>query len=174
MRLARCPRPRRDQVADYHWQYLERVPDAEILAALEREIGVTSAALAGLDEERADHRYAPGKWSIKEVIGHLIDTERVFGYRALRMARGDSTPLESFEQDDFVREGRFGSRTLAGLLDELALVRRSSLALYRGFDEQSWTRSGTAGGLPVAVCTYPWLTLGHERHHRAVLLERYL
>jgi uncharacterized damage-inducible protein DinB len=169
-----CPRPRQDQATGYHWKYVELVRDDDVLAALEREGRTTRTLLESVDEERADHRYESGKWSVKEVVGHLLDSERIFAYRALRIGRGDPTPLSGYEQDDYVRAGRFDSRKLSALSEELALARAASLALFRGFDEEAWRQSGTANNMKVLAATFPWLMLGHELHHRAVLIERYL
>jgi hypothetical protein len=169
-----CPRPRQDQAAAYHWKYVELVRDDDILEALEREGRTTRNLLESIEESQADHRYAPDKWSVKELVGHLIDTERVFSYRALRIGRGDPTPLPGYEQDDYVRAGRFDSRKLSSLVEELALVRAASLTLFRSFDAEAWRQSGTANNLKVLAATFPWLTLGHELHHRGVLIERYL
>jgi hypothetical protein len=107
--------------------------------------------LSGLSEQQAAYRYAPGKWSLKEALGHVTDTERIFAYRALRIARGDTTPQPGFEQDDYVRAAIFGSRTLAGLLDEFAAVRQASLLLFRSLDAKAWLRRGIASEKGVSV-----------------------
>ncbi len=169
-----CPRPRQDQVAPYHWTYVELVRDDDVLVALEREGRATARLLSGLDEARGEHRYAPGKWSVKELASHLVDTERVFAYRALRVARGDRTPLPGYDHDAYVRSARTAARTLGSLVDELLAVRAASLALFRSLDAEAWRQTGTANELPVLAATFPWLTLGHELHHREVLRQKYL
>ena len=109
---------------------------------------MTLGVLRAIPDSRGEHRYAPGKWSIKELIGHVVDGERVFSYRALRIGRGDETPLPGFEQDDYVRNGGFGARTLRHLVDELEAVRRGTVLLLEGFDEAAMLRLGTASGFP--------------------------
>ncbi len=143
----------------------------ELLARGSRE---TRELLGGLDERRANHRYAPGKWSVKEVLGHVTDCERVFAYRALCIARGDETPLPSFDQDSYVARAGSERRALAELLAEFEGVRASSLSLFRSLDGEAWERRGTASGIPVVACAFPWIIAGHELHHRRVLAERYL
>ena len=167
-------RPAAGDYADYYAGYVRRVPPGPILTILERQLEETLALLRPLDEEQAGFRYAPGKWSIREVVGHIIDTERIFGVRALWFARGDAGPLPSFEQDDFVRNGGFEQRTLADLLEELRLVRASTIALFRGLPAEAFTREGTAAGYRLVVRAVPFIIAGHELHHRALLLDRYL
>src|SRR5262249_23610276 len=125
-------------------------------------------------EKRGRHRYASGKWSVREVGGHVIDGERVFSYRALRMARGDETPLASFDQDLFVARSGSDQRTLADLFDELAHLRAANLRLFRGLEPEAWERTGTASDCTFVVCAFPWILAGHENHHRRILFERYL
>jgi len=128
---------------------------------------------AGRSERDGSFRYAPGKWTVKEVLGHVTDTERIFTYRALRIARGDQTPLASFEQDDYVKNGGFGERTLASLAEEFALVRAASIALFRSFSEEAWSRRGIASQKEVSVRGLAFITAGHQIHHRLILEERY-
>ena len=167
-------RPSAGEYADYYAGYVRRVPPGPILTILERQLEETLALLRPLDEEQAGFRYAPGKWSIRETIGHVIDTERIFGVRALWFARGDPGPLPGFEQDDFARTAGFEQRTLADLLDELSLVRASTIALFRGLPAEAHSREGTASGQRLVVRAVPFILAGHELHHRALLLERYL
>jgi len=167
-------RPAAGEYADYYAVYVRRVPPGPILTILERQLEETLALLRPLDEEQAGFRYAPGKWSIREVVGHVIDTERIYGVRALWFARGHAGPLPSFEQDDFVRNGGFEQRTLADLLEEFRLVRASTIALFRSLPPEALERSGIAAGQRLVVRAVPFILAGHELHHRAVLLERYL
>ena len=148
--------------------------ERDILHTLEQQCGETLELLRGVGEKRAGHRYAPGKWSIKEVVGHLCDSERVFAYRAMRFARNDPTPLPGFEQDDYVRWGGFDERELRELCDELEHQRRSTIELFRGMDEAALARRGTASGAAITVRALPFIIAGHERHHGQVLRERYL
>jgi hypothetical protein len=128
---------------------------------------------AGRSERDGNFRYAPDKWTVKDVLGHLADSERIFAYRALRIARADQTPLPGFEQDDFVRSGGFNERTLASLLEEFASVRSASLALYRSLDKDAWLRCGTANNDQISVRALAFITAGHELHHEKILEERY-
>lgn len=167
-------RPRPDEVSGFYHGYVDLVPEGDVLAQLEHGMQETRALLARFGEERGSHRYAPGKWSVKEVVGHVIDGERVFAYRALRIARGDRTPLPSFEQDDYVAAAGFDRRSLADLLEELALLRAANLCLFRSLTPADWERSGTASGNSIVACAFPFILAGHETHHRRVLAERYL
>lgn len=167
-------RPSPDEYAPYYHKYVAEVPAGDVLATL-AEQGVAAGDLwAGLDEARAGRRYAPGKWSVKEVLGHLLDTERVFTLRALWFARGDAGPLPSMEQDAWVAAGRFDERRIADLAAEYAVLRRASLLLFRNLDEGALARRGVASGREITVRAFPWLIAGHERHHLAVVRERYL
>ena len=168
------PRPDKTEFAPYYGRYIDKVPDGPIVDVLASGMNETLALLRSIPEARADHRYAPGKWSIKEVVGHVIDGERVFAYRALRFARRDETPLASFEQDDYVAAGNFGARTLSDLADELETVRRATIHLFRHFDETQISRRGTAADNPVSVRALAYIIAGHEAHHRGVLREHYL
>jgi len=159
---------------EYYRRYLARVPPGDILDILDRQIDYTKRMLAGLDATTAQYRYAPGKWSIKEVVAHLCDVERVFAYRALRFARGDATPLPGFEQDDYVASGAFGARSLASLVDEFETVRRATLSLFRGLDEDAVHRRGTASGGEFTARAVAYIIAGHELHHGALLREKYL
>ena len=133
------------------------------------------AAIVGcLTEAQADYRYEPSKWSVKEVVGHVVDTERIFAYRLLRIARGDQTPLSGFEQDDYVREGNFSARSLAELLAEFGAVRRATTILIRSLPDKAWIRRGSANQKEVTVTALAFIIAGHELHHRAIVEQRYL
>jgi len=130
-------------------------------------------ALSPLSDEQARYRYAPGKWSIKELVGHLADTERVFAYRLLRIGRGDATPLPGFEENDYARAGSFDARPFGDLLDEWAAVRDATTALASGLPDEAWARRGTANNHPVSARALLYIILGHVEHHRSILQERY-
>ena len=130
-------------------------------------------ALLARPESDGDFRYAPGKWSVKESLGHVIDAERVFSYRALRISRNDKTPLAGFEQDDYVKYGPFAHCTLASLVDELASVRKATVSLFRALDDAAWTRRGTASNNEVTVRALAYMIAGHELHHRRIFQEKY-
>lgn len=166
-------RPEPNEYAAYYEKYISLVPGNDIAGALESQRVQTIQLFAGRSEREGNFRYAADKWTVKEVLGHMTDTERIFTYRALRIARGDKTPLPGFEQDDFVRNGGFGERPLASLADEFAQVRGASLALFKSFAQDAWMRRGTASDKEVSVRALAYMTAGHELHHRQILEERY-
>lgn len=169
-------RPDPAEVAPYHRTYVDRVGDGDILVTLgaQRTDIEAIGALAVGDPAVGDHSYAPGKWTIKELIGHCVDTERVFAYRALHVGRGGAQELAGFDQDPWVVTGEFGARDLPGLIDEWVGVRADTVRLLRSLPPAAWGRSGVADGKPVSVRGLAWLTAGHAEHHLAVLHERYL
>jgi len=166
-------RPDASEYAPYYHKYISRVPDGPITEILEQQIGSTAAFLRGLSEEQASSRPAPDKWSVKQIIGHLCDSERVFAYRALCFARGDRNALPSFEQDDYVREAGSDERSLAELVAEFELVRRSSIELFRSFKPDTLQRRGIASSNPVSVRGLMYITAGHEIHHYDLLKQRF-
>jgi hypothetical protein len=167
-------RPGADEYAPYYAAYVNLVPDGDILALLAEQIGETLDLLRGLSESRAAARYAPGKWSIKEVCGHMIDAERIFSYRALRFARGDRQPLAGFEQDDYIRNADFDSRSIKDLAEEFEHVRRATILLFEHLDGEAWSRRGIASEAEVSVRGLAYIIAGHERHHMGVIRSRYL
>jgi uncharacterized damage-inducible protein DinB len=166
-------RPQAGEYAPYYDRYISLVQGEDILNTLDEQRRQTMTLLCGRDDEDGDFRYAPGKWSAKEVLGHVCDTERVFAYRALRIARADATTLEGFEQDDYVRNGPFAQRPLADLVEDFIAVRRATLSLLRNLDEAAWTRRGVANKNEVTVRALAYIIAGHELHHRGILEERY-
>jgi uncharacterized damage-inducible protein DinB len=167
-------RPDPSEYFEYYGRYVDLVPDGDIMAILEDEVGKTLDVLSRVPADREDYAYAEGKWSIKEVMGHVIDTERCFGYRAMHFSRNDPSPLPSFEQDDIARESNAAERRLKDLADEFERVRRSHIALFKSFDEEMSMRRGVASGCEFTVRCIPYIIAGHEIHHRGVLVERYL
>ncbi len=167
-------RPAQDEHAPYYEKYTSRVPDGNIIETLENQIVETAKLLRSLSEEQAGFRYAPDKWSIKEVVGHLIDSERIFSYRALRIARNDKTPLSGFEQDGYVPAGNFDARSLSELLAEFECVRLATMFLFKNLDEPAWSRRGTASENEVSVRALAYIIAGHELHHVNVVKEKYL
>ncbi len=167
-------RPGVDEYAASFTDYVDRIADDEdILGVLGGQRDHALARLEGIAEARGDYRYAPNKWSIKDMVGHLCDTERVFAYRALRIGRGDTTPLPSFDDQAYVAEVRAGDRTLADLAAEWGDVRRATIALFRNLPAPAWQRRGTAGDQPISVRALAYIIVGHVRHHLQVLEERY-
>jgi uncharacterized damage-inducible protein DinB len=166
------PRPEPGEYAPYYDRYIALVLGEEILNTLDQQRRQTMLLLSGRDEDDGNFRYAPGKWSAKEVLGHVCDTERIFTYRALRISRGDSAPMEGFEQDDYVRNGPFANRPLGDLVEEFIAVRRATLSLLRNLDETAWTRRGIANKNEVSVRALAYIIAGHELHHRRILEEK--
>ena len=166
-------RPEPTEYPEFYANYVSKVPGADVLSVLESQRLQMLQLFAGRSERDGSFRYAPGKWTVKEVLGHVTDTERIYAYRALRFARADHTPLPGFEQDDFVKNGAFNERPLAGLADEFAHVRSASLALFRSFPEEAWQRRGVASQKEVTVRALAFITAGHQIHHRLILEERY-
>jgi uncharacterized damage-inducible protein DinB len=167
------PRPEPTEYAPYYGRYISLVSGSDILTTLDSERRQTLLVLCGRDETDGDFRYAPDKWSAKEVLGHVCDSERVFAYRALRISRGDQTPMEGFEQDDYVRNGPFANRPLADLIEDYIAVRRATLTLLRNLDEEAWLRRGIANKNEVSVRALAYIIAGHEIHHRRILEEKY-
>jgi len=166
-------RPEADEIPSHYAGYIKRVPETDPVMVCASQIEETAALLHGLSDTDAMYRYGRGKWSIKEVVGHLADTERIMAYRALRIARGDTTPLPSFDENAYVPVAKFDARSLADLVGELRTVRAATLALLRTFDAEAWRRRGTASGKPVSVRALGFMIPGHERHHVEVLRTRY-
>ncbi len=167
-------RPGTDEYAPYYGNYISLVPDGDVRQHLRLQLSETLAMLSGVSEDRAGKAYGPGKWTLKESVLHMIDAERVFGYRLLRIARGDETPLSGFEQDDWVPRSGANVRTMASLLLEFATVRASTLMLVESIESTAWTHRGTASNNPVSARAIAYIIAGHERHHQRILRERYL
>jgi DinB family protein len=166
-------RPEATEYAEFYANYVSKVSGTDLLRILESERLQMLQLFAGRTERDGNFSYAPGKWTVKEILGHITDTERIFTYRALRIGRGDKTPLPGFEQDDFVRNGGFAKRTIADLSEEFAVVRSASLALFRSFDEAAWSKRGVASQKEVTARALGFITAGHQIHHRMILEERY-
>jgi uncharacterized damage-inducible protein DinB len=166
-------KPESSEYAAFYETYVSLVPHADILNVLDAQRLQMTQLLSACSERDGNFRYAPEKWTVKDVIGHLADCERIFTYRALRIARGDTTPLSGFEQDDYVRLAGSARRQLQDLAEEFSLVRSSTMALYRSLDEEAWMRRGSANKNEVTVRALAFITAGHELHHRRILEERY-
>ncbi len=167
-------RPTADEFAPYYGTYVGRVPGEDALPVLVAQRQSTAAFLAAIPEAKAGFRYAPGKWSVREVIGHVADAERIFAYRLLRIARGDATPLASFDENLYVPNGQFERRSLADIAAEFATVRDATLSLVQSLDAGALVRMGTASQKPVSARALAWIIAGHEIHHLGVIRERYL
>lgn len=167
-------RPDANEYASYYEKYVSLVPDADVVETLERQLEDTLALLGGVAEESAGHRYEPGKWSIKQLVGHIVDAERIFAYRALAIARGERQPLPGMDQDEYMAGVDFDARTLADLADELANVRRANVLMFRALSADGWARRGVASDNEVTVRALAHIIAGHEKHHVNILRERYL
>jgi DinB superfamily len=167
-------RPEQTEYAEYYGRYISLVPEADLGAAMAVQTDATLAFLRGLPEAAGDLRYAPGKWSIKEVIGHVIDAERVFAMRATFFARGDQAALPGFEQDDWVSAATFDAQPLDELIGEFEHVRRGNLYFFKHLAPDAWLRRGTASGYEFTVRALAYVMVGHERYHLDVLRTRYL
>lgn len=172
MSTAAITRPEASEYQPYFAKYVTLVPDGDIINTLERQLNETLATLHGLTEAEANTRHAPYTWSIKEVVGHLTDAERIFGYRALRFARGDATALPGFDENDYVRHANFDARPFSELLSEYEMLRRSHISMFRGLDDAAWLRTGIANGHPISVRALAYNIAGHELHHGAILRKR--
>lgn len=167
-------RPQTDEYAANYGKYVELVPDGDPSKILENQLGEWQRVLQPLGEAAGDFRYAPEKWSIKEVVGHVSDAERIFAYRLLRIARGDKTPLPGFEQDDYINAANFSSQRLAVLLEEFGSVRGATLSLLRSLDGVALTRTGTASNNHISARALVYIIAGHAAHHLRILQQRYL
>jgi hypothetical protein len=166
-------RPKPGEYNPYYDRYISLIPGNDVITTLASQLPKTAAFLSGRSEQDGGLRYAPGKWSVKEALGHMIDTERIMTYRALRIARNDRTPIEGFEQDDYVRDGPHGDVSLADLLEEFKTVRIATLAFLRNLRPADWSRRGTANSNEITVRALAFVIAGHELHHRQILEERY-
>ena len=167
-------RPERTEAAEYYFTYIDLVPDGDICELLEAQISEVTRLLDQVPPERVDYRYAPDKWSIREVVGHLIDTERLFVLRAFWFARGFDTPLPSFDQHVAVQHAGSGERPWESLVDEFLSLRRSTVLFFRHLPPDAWLRRGIASGNPFSVRALAYMGVGHVTHHANILRERYL
>lgn len=173
MTLINPGRPESTEYLAYYGQYISRVPDGNILDLLARQFEITCTWLVPLSAAQANFRPKPADWNVTEVVGHLADTERVFAYRALCIARANPTPLPNFDQDLFVANANFSSRSLSALLAEFTTVRQATLAFLRTLDAAAWLRQGIAADHPISVRALAYIMAGHELHHGADFRQRY-
>ena len=165
-------RPEPTEYAPYYEKYIALVPEPDPLAAMKSMPNTSLTFLAGVPDAEASVCHPPYTWTIKQVVGHLTDSERVFGYRALRFARGDSTPLPGFDENAFANAIRLDHIPLADLVAEFSSLRRSHLAFFEHLSEDAWHRRGSANNAEISVRALAFILLGHERHHAAILRKR--
>lgn len=166
-------RPTQEEYFEFYRRYVDQVSGDDILAELSAQPARIVETLSSVDGAFESYAYAPGKWTVREVLGHITDTERVFSYRALTIGRGDDSPLPAFDENGWAARSNAGSRQLSALLDEFVAVRASTVALYRSFDQEIGKRRGTASGRTVSVRALAWISVGHAEHHLTLLKDRY-
>ncbi len=167
-------RPTTEEYVEYYERYISLVPETDIVQASSAQLNETLAFLRAIPPEKADYRYAPGKWSVKEVIGHLLDSERVFAYRALNFARGNTAPLPGYEQEEYVIAGEFDAYDMTDLISEYEQTRCGNLGFLRHLPATAWSRTGVASERSFTVRALAFVMVGHERYHLEVLRTRYL
>ena len=170
------PMLKRPNIGDYsdHFQgYLDRVPDGDVLALLATQCERMQSLLRATSEEQGNHCYEPGKWSVKRLVLHLADGERMFCYLAMCLARGDEQAMPGFDENAYAQNDGSDNRTLASIRDDYASVRAATSTLFAGFNDLAWSKRGTANGNPVTTASLPWIIAGHDLHHYAILQERY-
>lgn len=166
-------RPNEDEMAGYFERYVSQVPESDPVEVLKMLKTDTRDMMLSLSLDQWDHRYADGKWTIKEVWVHVMDTERIFAYRALRFGRADETPLPGFEQDDYILPSRANDRTIAGIIQEYEAVRNASITLFENLPAEALDRTGKAANNVISVRAFAFLIAGHERHHIKGLKDYY-
>ena len=166
-------RPAPDEYAPSFRSYIDCVPDGDILATLQARGAAVRATFAAVDEQQGAYHYAKDKWTVRRVLQHVVDGERMFAYRALCIARGETASLPGFDENLYAANDGSDERRLAAIVDEFAAVRAATLALFGGFGPVAWQRRGTANGNPASVRSLAWIIAGHELHHSAVLAARY-
>lgn len=167
-------RPEKTEYAADYETYVSLVEEADIVAVLQNQIAELENLCAGISEEKGSSAYAEGKWTIKQLVGHLNDGERIFAYRALRISRADATPLEGFEQDGYIENANFNERDLSELVEEFTLLRKANLLMFKKLPAEVWSRRGTASEATVSVRALAYIMAGHVRHHVNILQTRYL
>lgn len=169
----RTGKPTEAEYAPYYAPYVALVPEDDVVGALDAQIVAVRQWARSVAPSHETFRYAPGKWSIREVVGHLADTERVFGYRGFCISRRDVTPLPGFDETEYVQHSQSDTRTLADLVEDFALQRQGNLSFMRHLDASGWRQMGTANDKAISVRALAYLMVGHVRHHLGVLAERY-
>lgn len=167
-------RPEKSEYAEFYAGYVSHVTEAAIFPAIKEQISEVEKFFAEITEEKGAFAYAEGKWTIKELLGHLIDGEKILAYRALRIARSDKTPIEGYDENTYIENGNFNDLPIAALIEEFVLVRKANVRFFESLPEKAWTRIGTANGKEFSVRALAFIIVGHVRHHLQVIRERYL
>jgi hypothetical protein len=167
-------KPTTEETPEFYRPYINALAEGELISTLEHSLEELMRTLSGLDESKGALKYAEDKWTIKELIVHLLDSERVFAYRALRFSRNDKTDLPGFEQNDYVPNSEANRQSLGDLLDHFRRLRASNIDLFSSFSEDQLSRTGTANGYPISVNTIGYILAGHQMHHLKIIRERYL
>jgi hypothetical protein len=173
MPVTETSRPMIDEYAAFFERYVGLITEPDVIQVLARQKEEMTTLLSGLSESRAGYRYEPGKWSIREVLGHVIDSERVFGFRAVCIARGEKAPLPGFDENDYAAQSGADEVPFSELLEEFLSLRKSHEAMFRHLPAEAWLRLGTANSKPVSVRALAYIIAGHPRHHMMILRERY-
>ncbi|HKV75457.1 MAG TPA: DinB family protein [Gemmatimonadales bacterium] len=171
--MAVIAKPADGEFLPYYSRYIDLIPECDLARLLQQQIDATRAVFSTVGEDRAGYRYAPGKWSIREVLGHLADIERVMTYRLLTAARADATPLPGMDENAWVPSSGADQRKLADLVDEFSAIRAATIALCKGLSDEAWTRRGVANGHAITPRALGYIVAGHERHHLGTLRTRY-
>ncbi|HYM20373.1 MAG TPA: DinB family protein [Candidatus Kapabacteria bacterium] len=166
--------PERGEYLDYYHQYISLVPGRDLLSYFQTQTESVATLANSLSEEESLFRYAPNKWSVKDVLCHIIDSEHIFGYRTLRIARGDKTELAGFDENAFAREAHADSRSINDIISEYSAIRHTSIELFKSLDNERLLRTGTANKATVSVRALGYIIAGHEMHHLSVIKARYL
>lgn len=173
--MIKIPKPQQGEYAPYAEMYIKLLPDDGLLIKhLEKNFKKTKSFILSIPRNKLEYRYAPGKWNIKEILVHIIDDERIYAYRALRIARNDKTPLPGFEQDDYIPYSRANERNLRDIFEEFETVRKATISLFKSFNEEDFLRTGFANNHSVSVRALAYHLAGHELHHMNIIKERYL
>ncbi|PFA69168.1 damage-inducible protein DinB [Bacillus sp. AFS015802] len=167
-------KPETNEYPPYYKEYVNNVPDGDLLQVLDGQLNETMNLLKNLSEEKAELRYAPKKWTIKEVVGHITDTERIMGYRLLSVGRGEKAMLPGYQDDEYVKRAKFNRFTLSELLHHQSLVRQNTILLLQSMDEEALLQRGNANGAEVTARAIAYIIAGHEIHHRRLIVDRYL
>ncbi len=174
MSAHRSQRPDPSEYPAFYAGYIAQVPDGDVVEALIGGAEIAAALLHDVSESQGDRAYAEGKWTLKEVLLHCADAERIFAYRALRIARGDTTPLPGWDENTYAPMSGANAREMGSVMNELESVRDASVTLFEGLPAEAWSRRGEANGKPITVRAIAWITAGHLLHHLEVIQERYL